>query len=151
MEIKLNGPSAIVAAVAVVGLGAYRVASMQAELETDALDELAAYLAAEYASTEMAALSATLESGRPVDEQKAHKQVEKILAAQKITFPSVSARGMWDAQDGGEVIARVEIEVDGGPPPDGEPVRYYRMRYRPLSGWSVRGQTSVWSYRLKLF
>ena len=95
--------------------------------------------------------SRALESSQPVDSERARAHVDSILAAQNVTFPSVSARGMWNASDGGEAIVKVEIEVDGGPPPDGEPVRYYRMRYRPLSGWSVGGKTSAWVYRLKLF
>lgn len=151
MEIKLNGPSAILGVVALVAFGAYRMTSMQTELETDALDELKAYLVAEYASADVAALSDALDSDQPVDDETAIAYTEKILASQNITFSSVSARGMWNASDGGYAIVKVEIRVDGAPPPDGESTRYYRMRYRPLSGWTVGGPTSSWSYHLKLF
>ena len=58
---------------------------------------------------------------------------------------------MWKGREGDDVIVKVEIQVDGGPPPDGGAVRYYRMRYRGLSGWTVARRTSVWSYRLKMF
>ena len=58
---------------------------------------------------------------------------------------------MWNARDGGEVVVKVEILVNETTPPDGERVRYYRMRHRPLSGWDVLGRTTVWSYRLALF
>lgn len=151
MEFKLTGPSAIVAIVGVLAFGAYRMVSMQTELESEALEELELYLAAEYAREDVAALSDALDSGQPIDDRDARERTDRILATQNITFPSVNARGMWNATDGGDVVVKVEIQVDGGPPPDGEPVRYYRMRYRPMSGWRVGGRTSVWSYRLKLF
>jgi hypothetical protein len=151
MEIKLNGVTAVIGVAALVLFGAYRMSSMQTELETEALDELKAFLSAEYAGSEVTALSESLDSEPQLDTEQTPARVERILAAQKITFPSVSARGFWDANNGGEAVVRVEIQVDGGPPPDGVTTRYYRMRYRPLSGWTVRGRTSVWSYRLKLF
>lgn len=151
MQIKLSGPSALVAAFALLAFGAYRFVAMQTELETEALDELANYLAAEYASEDVAALSESLDSGRPVTAAEAQSASERILAASNIRFPSVSARGMWNARDGGKVVARVEILVNETTPPDGESVRYYRLRYRPLSGWDVLGRTTVWSYRLALF
>lgn len=151
MEMKLNGPAAIVGVFVILAFGAYRVMSMQTELETEALDELRSYLAAEYAGRDVAELSAALESDPPVDPKEAQAHVDSILATQDITFPSVSARGFWDAQKGGEAVVQVDIRVAGGPPPDGESTRYYRMRYRPLSGWHVLGRTSAWSYRLKLF
>jgi hypothetical protein len=131
--------------------GAYRVSSMQTELETEALDQLKAFLAAEYAGNDIAALSEALDSDPQLDPEQAQARAERILATQNITFPSVSARGVWNAKDGGEAVVRVDIQVDGGPPPDGVTTRYYRMRYRPLSGWTVGGRTSAWSYRLKLF
>lgn len=151
MEIKLKGPTAVIGVVALLLFGAYRMNSMETELETEALDELKAYLAAEYAGKDVAALSEALESPQTLDPEQAKVQADEILANQNITFPSVSARGFWDAKDGGDAVVRVEIQVDGGPPPDGVATRYYRMRYRPLSGWRVGGRTSVWSYRLKLF
>lgn len=151
MEIKLTGPTAALGLVAVLGFGAYRMVSMQTELETEALEQLEAYLAAEYGSAEVAALSDAMESQEPLADSDASARAERIVASQNISFPSVNARGMWEGRDGGDVVVRVEIEVDGGPPPDGESVRYYRMRYRGLSGWQVRGRVSAWSYRLKLF
>lgn len=151
MEVKLTGRNAVLAVVALVAFGFYRMSSMQTELETEALEELKAYLAAEYATKDVAALSEALETDRPVSDQEAVTRTNAILAAQNISFSSVSARGMWAGRQGAEVIVRIEIQVNGGPPPDGEPVRYYRMRYRGLSGWDVGGRTSAWSYRLKLF
>lgn len=151
MELKLTGPTAILGVVAALAFMAYRMVSMQTELETEALEELKVSLATEYAGAEVAALSEALESNAPIGSQDAAARVERIVSSQNISFPSVSARGLWKGRDGDEVIVKVEIEVDGGPPPDGERIRYYRMRYRGLGGWHVRGRTSAWSYRLKAF
>lgn len=150
MEIKLNGPTALIGLVAVVAFAGYRMTTMKTELETEALEELKAYLVAEYQSGDIAALSAKLESNE-LSHEEALARTEAIVDAQDITFESVSARGMWKGRDGDDVIVKVDIRVSGGPPPDGEPVRYYRMRYRGLAGWKVGARTSVWSYRLKLF
>ncbi len=149
MEVKLTGVNAVIAIVLLGGFAVYRVSAMQTELKTDALQELKLFLAAEYAKKGAADLSGALESGQPMSGQEAVAPTNALLATQRITFPSVSARGVW--QGGGEVVAKVQIQVDGGPPPDGDSVRYYRMRYRSLSGWEVKGRTSAWAYWLKVF
>lgn len=151
MDIKLNGPGAIVGILALAAFFTYRMTSMQAELETEALDELKAYLVAEYTSDGVAALSETLRSDQPLNRDQVQADAEAIVVAQDITFRSAQARGMRDASDDGDAIVKVEIRVNGAAPPDGESTRYYRMRYRTLSGWTVRGRASAWSYRLKLF
>jgi hypothetical protein len=102
-----------------VVFGAYRVNSMRTDLETEALDQLKAFLAAEYAGNDIAALSEAFDSDPRLDPEHAQERAERILATQNITFPSVSARGLWNAKDGGEAVVRVDIQVDGGPPPDG--------------------------------
>ena len=149
MEIKLNGVNAAIAIVLLGGFALFRMATMQTELKTDALQQLKHYLAAEYAKQGVAGFTKDLESGQAISDKDALARTQAILDTQKITFPSVSAHGAW--RDGGEVVAKVRIEVNGGPPPDGVSVRYYRMRYRSLSGWNVKGRTSAWAYWLKLF
>jgi hypothetical protein len=46
------------------------------------------------------------------------------------------------------VQVRVEIEPNPAFPPDFELVRYYRMRYSSLTGWSHRGSGSALTYWL---
>ena len=150
MKIQLHGRSALVALAVIVAFGAYRLASMRASLEEDALAELRTFLAAEYASPEVEALSRQLASGQPVSTEAAEASTERILAAQRIEFPRVSLHGAAGQGDR-DVVARVEILVDGAPPPDGDSVRYYRMRYRTLSGWKVGARTGAISYWLALF
>lgn len=147
MKIQLNGRSALVALAAIVAFGAYRLVSMRASLEEDALEELRMFLAAEYASPEVEALANELSSGRPVADELAEQATARILAAQRIEFPRVSLHGAAGQGDR-EVVARVEILVDGAPPPDGDAVRYYRMRYRTLSGWKVGARTTALIYWL---
>jgi hypothetical protein len=60
-----------------------------------------------------------------------------------IEFSTVSARGSAN-----NLIVKVEITVDGGPPPDGRPVRYFRMMHNDDRGWWVSSETdSYWYYR----
>ncbi len=151
MEIKLNGMGAVVGVVLLGGLFLYRSASMQTELETEALDELKAYLVAEYTGVQAAPLSDALATGQPLDGDAVQAMAENILQSVEVTFSSVEARGFKDARDGGDAVVKVGILVGGGPPPDGESTRYYRMRYRSLTGWKVGARTSAWAYRLKLF
>lgn len=151
MEIKLNGVSAAVGAFVAIGFVLFRSASMQTELETQALDELRSYLVAEYTGAQAAPLSEALASGAPIDQEQARLQAQSVLDASNVELVSVTGRGFRDARDGGNAVVKVEIRVNGGPPPDGVSTRYYRMRYRSLAGWRVGARTSVWSYRLKMF
>lgn len=151
MEIKLNGVSAAVGALVAVGLVLFRSASMQTELETEALDELKAFLVAEYTSAQAGPLTEALQTGAPLDADEARLKANKILEAANVEFSSVNARGFREARDGGDAVVKVGILVNGGPPPDGVSTRYYRMRYGTLTGWRVGARTTAWAYRLKLF
>ncbi len=48
-------------------------------------------------------------------------------------------------------MVRAEILVDGGTPPDGRSVRYFRMRHSMVTGWRMRYEAHAVSYYLKFF
>jgi hypothetical protein len=71
------------------------------------------------------------------------KDLMKGLDPEDVEIVSISARGR-----GEKIIARAEIRVGGEEPPDGRPVRYFRMRHSMATGWTVRSETQSWSYYL---
>ena len=85
---------------------------------------------------------------RRVEAYKAGLPVEplKPIEPMNIEFRSLSAHGR--AHD---MIVKAEITVDGGPPPDGQPVRYFNMTHDADRGWSVFNEAdSYWYYRMML-
>ena len=47
-------------------------------------------------------------------------------------------------------LARAEIDHGGGPPPDGEPVRFFLIAHRRDGAWQVRREISESAYRWRL-
>ena len=62
-----------------------------------------------------------------------------------IEFPSLAARGSRSS-----MIVKAQITVDGGTPPDGQPVRYFYMSYNADRGWAVLTETDSYSYNRTL-
>jgi len=151
LEFKLNGPSAVLALAALGAFTAYRLFAMQSELSTDGLELLKTSLSTEYSRSDVDAMAQKFQNGEVVAAAEAVERTDRIEGFTQIEFAEVDARGMWEGRQGGDVIVKVQIAVNGGPPPDGDAVRYYRMRYRPLTGWQLGTRTSALSYWLKLF
>ena len=65
-----------------------------------------------------------------------------------VEFTSIAAHGRMG---GAAILVRAEITVDGGPPPDGRSVRYFRvMRKFMEGGWMVVGDSSAYFYYSEL-
>jgi hypothetical protein len=61
-----------------------------------------------------------------------------------IEFKSIAACGTMGKP---VKLVRVEITVDGGPPPDGRSVRYFQMETKFVGdGWMVIGESSSYRY-----
>jgi len=61
-----------------------------------------------------------------------------------IEFKSIAARGTMGKP---VKLVRVEITVDGGPPPDGRSVRYFQMETKFVGdGWMVIGESNSYNY-----
>ena len=65
------------------------------------------------------------------------------MSASKLSIRKLDAHGPLD-----DVVVRVELERSPAFPPGFELVRYYRMRYSSLTGWSHRGPGSALSFWL---
>ncbi len=87
---------------------------------------------------------------RIVAEARAGSPVEEVqpLVQRNVEFKSIAARG---DMSGRVTIVRAEVTVDGGPPPDGRPVRYFRVSTKFVGGgWMVLGQSDSYAYFMKL-
>lgn len=143
IKIRVTGWKAILVLVVAVAFVGYRYVAMRTTLATEAADELRLWLAAGYISQGLPALQEAVERG---DREAAATQAQDLVAQERIEFASIGARGSRD-----DVVVRVEILVDGKPPPDGRQVRYFRMRHSLVTGWTMRYETSALAYIFKLF
>jgi hypothetical protein len=65
-----------------------------------------------------------------------------------VEFTSIAAHGRMGAP---AILVRAEITVDGGPPPDGRSVRYFRVTRKFMEdGWMVVGESNGYSYYREL-
>jgi uncharacterized protein (UPF0333 family) len=135
VEFKLTGAKAIIAIIVVVAFVGFRYVSAASSIETDAASELQLWLRAEYTRGLLA------EYPEPNEEM-----AQRALALDNINFVEINGRGTPD-----DMVVRVRIRVDGGPPPYGNEVRYFRMEYSQLTKWRLMRETMKWSYYLNLF
>jgi ABC-type uncharacterized transport system substrate-binding protein len=144
-QIKLTGWKAIAVVAVVVAIVTFRLVSQNRTLQTDAVDQIKTELAAEYARQLLPQLQRAAQNPQsPTDESETEQLVRK-LSRDNIEIASIAARGRGD-----DIVVQVEIEVDGGPPPDGESTRYYKMEYSTVTGWRLRYEVGKWSYVLTL-
>jgi len=88
---------------------------------------------------------------RLVAEARAGSPVEPVqpLVQRDVEFTSIAARGKID---GRVTLVRAEVTVDGGPPPDGRSVRYFRMSTKFIGGgWMVLGESDSYAYLMELW
>ena len=140
---KLTGWRAIPLIAIVVGLFVWRSIAATSELQAEGLTELKFRLLGEYTSQNLAPLREALAAG---DRAAAKRNAELLVRLEKITFPSIGSRGA-----GTKRVIRVEVEVDGSEPPDGQPVRYFHAEHSTLLGWRIKRKAYWWSYYLKVF
>jgi hypothetical protein len=136
-QIRLTGVKAVVVILALAGFGVFRLVSARSALDTQGTEELSMWLRAEYASRYLSNLDAATITP---------EEVESLLALDRITFSSIRGNGTPS-----DMVVRVEIEVDGQPPPDGRSVRYWRMEHSMLTGWRMQREANVLLYYLNVF
>ncbi len=143
MEIRLTGWKAVLAVVIALAVMAYGVFARNTTLDTQAKEVIRQWVAAEYAGK-------ALHKWEGVDYSKnqelAEQSANEILAALKVTIPSIKAKGSKT-----EPVVRVEILVDGKPPPDGKNTRYYKMNFSSITGWTMGYESSAFFYYSRLF
>jgi hypothetical protein len=141
MRIELRGWKAIAAALVIAAVVVGKFAAERSTLESQAAEEIKLYLRGEYVSRGLEGVDVSRMAA-----EEAEAKAEELLSLSDIVFTSIKARGRGD-----DVVARVEIQVAGGDPPDGRRVRYYRLSHSALTGWRVERETWALSYYLKLF
>jgi hypothetical protein len=87
---------------------------------------------------------------RLVTEAREGSPVEPVpeVVQRDVEFASIAGHGRM----GGPVtFVRAEVTVDGGPPPDGRPVRYFRVSRKFMGGgWMVVGESNSYLYYREL-
>ncbi len=142
IQINLTGWKAVVAIALFLIFVWFRYQTIQSSAEVEAVEQIKMYLVAEYSQVAMNELAKyNIDEDRDEYEEAAQNLVERT----RVTFASVSAMGV------SEPVVRVEVLVNGEPPTVGEPVRYYRMNYSSITGWSVKWESSAFSYYTALF
>ncbi|HSW31030.1 MAG TPA: hypothetical protein VLH75_16215 [Longimicrobiales bacterium] len=129
----LTGWKAVVFILVIVAFGAFRFTRARAALDGDGRGKLEAWIVGEIQRPLLADATLGL----------AEKGAALLVASTAVGIRTLDARGPFD-----DVQVRVELEPDPALPPGFELVRYYRMRYSSLTGWSHKGRGSALSYWL---
>lgn len=88
---------------------------------------------------------------RIVSEARAGSPIEDIpeVVQRDVQFRSIAAHGKLR---GSNIVLRADITVDGGPPPDGRAVRYFRLTHNVLNDtWIVLGDSNAYLYYSEWF
>jgi hypothetical protein len=137
-RIELTGWKAVVVAVLILGISGYRISTRICTVNDAGQEALRTWLVKDYTGRGPQALAkrvADYRAGLP-DQPSDAPAVEP-----HVDFASLSAHGSRDA-----MIVRAEISVDGGPPPDGQPVRYLFLTTKPEGGWMVLSESDSTRY-----
>jgi hypothetical protein len=140
---QFRGWHAIVAVVLVLGYWGASVYARVRAVDDGTRDSIRQYLLNEYSGrgpNDVQRILAEARNGQPVEDLP---EVQK----RDVEFPSFSAVGKYDAPF--ETV-RVEITVDGGAPPEGEAMRYFRVE-RLGGKWLVVGRSDSYNYYSQLF
>jgi hypothetical protein len=141
---QLRGWHAVVGIIAVVGIVGVQMWLRVRPVDDGMRDAVRVELLKEYSGR------GPKDIARLVTEARAGLPVEHIpeVIQRDVEFTSIAAHGRM----GGMVtVVRAEVTVDGGPPPDGRPVRYFRVTRKFMdSGWMVVGETDSYNYLREL-
>jgi hypothetical protein len=140
---QFRGWHVLVAIALLLGIAGAKVAMRIRPIDDDMREAMRVALLKEYSGRGRADVA------RLVAEARAGSPLEPIqpLVQRNVEFTSVGAHG---AILGAETLVLAEITVDGGPPPDGRAVRYFRMKPKLDGGWMVVGETSAYFYYTEL-
>jgi hypothetical protein len=141
---QLRGWHAVVGIAAVMAFLGAKVALRVRSVDDEMRDAVRQELIKEYSGrgpADVARLVAEAREGGPVEPVQP-------LVQRDVEFTSIAARGAIGAH---VTLVRSEVTVDGGPPPDGRPVRYFRvMRKFEGGGWMVVGESNSYNYLMEL-
>ncbi len=137
-RIELTGWKAIVAAVIILAVSGIRIYMRFPAVSDDGREALRTWLVKDYTGRGPKAVAqrvADYRAGLPV------QPLDIPAEMPKVEFVSLSAHGWRDA-----MVVRSEVSVDGGPPPDGQPVRYLFLTTKFEGGWMVLSESDSFRY-----
>jgi hypothetical protein len=141
---QLRGWHAVVAIVALIGYSGIQMWMRVRTVEDGMRDAVRERLLNEYSGRgprDVARLLAEARNGTPVESLPE-------LVQRDVEFTSMAAHGRM----GGPVaFVRVEVTVDGAPPPDGRAIRYFSVSRKFDGGWMVVGDSDSYRYYRELF
>jgi len=130
---------AIVALCATLGCAA-RVRVGAREVNEQGREALRTALRSVYASHGLNTIENARSGGISREEGE---RIVAVAGGMKIDFTSLAVRG-----SGEYVVVRAEITVDGKPPIDGVPVRYFRMKHGIATNhWTVQWESNEADYK----
>src|SRR5579863_1189062 len=137
---QLRGWHAIAGLAVIAGIGGVQMYLRVRPVEDGMRDAVRSELVSEYSGRgpkDLARFVAEARAGSPVEEVPP-------LVQRDVEFTSMAARGRMG---GPAIIVHTEITVDGGAPPDGRAIRYFRvMRKFDGDGWMVTGESNAYRY-----
>jgi hypothetical protein len=137
-RIELTGWKAIVVAVIILAVTGFRMYSRFPTVTGDGRKALREWLVKDYTGRGPKALAqrvADHKAGLPDRPMPAPAELPNV------ELVSLSAHGWRDA-----MVVRSEISVDGGTPPDGQPVRYLFLTTKYEGGWMVLAESDSFRY-----
>lgn len=141
---QLRGWQALVGIAALLGFWAVRMYLRVRTVDDGMRNAVREELLKEYSGRgpkDIARIVAEARQGLPVE------SVPQVVQ-RDVQFTSIAAHGRMGAP---AIFVRAEITVDGGPPPDGRSVRYFRVsRKFGEEGWMVVGESNSYLYYREL-
>ena len=139
-----HGGKAVLTLLLFAGYWGFRQWSINSSLDTGAVQAIKPWI---IGHLENAALRES--QNKPFDQLSQQERAalsQKLIAANRVEIKSIQAHGLGD-----RTVVRVEVLVDGKPPPDSKTIHYYKMNYSTLLGWSYRQEVDAVSYWLALW
>jgi hypothetical protein len=133
--VTFTGWKALLVVAALAGFAAFRIVTVRATLDTEGRAALQAWVQGDVIRPILA------DTTRPLEERG-----RRIVEASSIGIRSLDVRGPLR-----NMVVRAELEPHPALPVDVERVRYYRMRYSALTGWTHHGSANVLSWYLAAF
>jgi len=133
--VTLTGWKALLALVIVAGVVVFRVSTARAKLDTQGRAALEAWVQGEMIRPLLA------DTTRPLAERGA-----AIAEASSVRIRSLAVRGPLD-----DAVVKVELAPNAALPAGTDLVRYYRMQYSEITGWTHRGRANVLNWYLAAF
>ena len=137
-RIELTGWKAIVVAALILAVAGVRVMSRFQTVPEDGKATLREWLVKDYTGRglkDLARRVAAYKAGLP-DQSP---EVPAVLPS--VEFTSLSGHGSSDM-----MIVRCDVSVDGGAPPDGQPIRFLFLTTKPGGGWMVFSESDSYRY-----